>query len=328
MHTTNELIQLAAQQGISVTRRTLSDWSARELIAHPTQHGRGRGPGARYDWSDDTLDRVALIAPAMKGFHRESFAVMLLWFNGFDVPMAKVRHAILSIRELFVYFAAMRDDMMAHVGASAPGDDQADWVSHQAVQIAGGDHEAADDMEAMFHLLVIDRPDANIIGSMIRRAVAEQSVSGRLPTRKDINGILRFVRQGIPVHTLLTTAAEKTDDEWLRARGQWLHVLRAARRLSGSMGLDRADFRPVGYQVTIGMAPVIFLALLLWDDPRKRRWLAILHQTSRQFKAWVGEEPEDADLIRAFILRRVEHMAATSKLGRLKPRFPKPPKSV
>ncbi|MDA8204552.1 MAG: hypothetical protein M0Z36_00650 [Thermaerobacter sp.] len=242
--------------------------------------------------------------------------------------MAKVRHAILSTRELFVSFAAMREDMMAHVGASGPGDDQADWVSHQAVQIAGGDHEAADDMEAMFHLLVIDRPDASIIASMIRRAVAEQPVSGRLPTRKDINGILKFARQRIPVHTLLATAAGKTDDEWLRARSQWLHVLRAARRLSGSLGIDRADFRAVGYQVTIGMAPLIFLVLLLWDDPRKRRWLMILHQASRQFKAWVDEEPEDADLIRAFILRRVEHMAATSKLGRRKPRFPKPPKSV
>ena len=76
------------------------------------------------------------------------------------------------------------------------------------------------------------------------------------------------------------------------------------------------------------MAPLNFLVLLLWDDPRKRRWLAILHQASRQFKACVDEDPEDADLIGAFILRRVEHKAATSTLGRLKPRFPKPPKSV
>lgn len=105
-------------------------------------------------------------------------------------------------------------------------------------------------------------------------------------------------------------------------------MLRAVRRLSASLGLDRADFHPVGYQLTIGLPPLIFLVLLLWDDPRKRRWLAILHQASRQFKAWVDEEPEDADLIRAFILRRVEHMAATSKLGRRKPRYPKPPKSV
>ncbi len=30
----------------------------------------------------------------------------------------------------------------------------------------------------------------------------------------------------------------------------------------------------------IVIAPFTFLALLLWDDPRKRRWLAILNHSS------------------------------------------------
>ena len=326
MYSTNQLIQLAAQQGITISRRTLSDWAARELISHPIQRGQGRGAGAIYEWSGDTLDRILLIAPVMKGFHNESFAVMLLWFNGLDVPMMKVRTAILSTREMFISFAAMRQDMISQIGASASRDDQADWVSHRAMQIAGGNHELADDLEAMFHLLVTDRPDANIITSMIRRAVAEHPLAGRLPTRKDINGVLNFFRQDIAIQKLVDNATEKPDDDWLRARRQWIHVLRTTRRFSESLGLNREDFRTMGYQAMIVIAPFIFLALLLWDDPRKRRWLAILNHSSLQFKKWAESEPDNADLIRAFILRRSEHMAVTSKLGRIKSWGPKPRK--
>ncbi len=138
---------------------------------------------------------------------------------------------------------AMRQDMISQIGASASRDEQADWVSHRAMQIAGGNHELADDLEAMFHLLVTDRPDANIITGMIRRAVSEHPLAGRLPTRKDINGVLNFFRQDIAIHKLVDNATEKPVDDWLRARRQWIHVLRTTRRFSESLGLNREDFR-------------------------------------------------------------------------------------
>ncbi|WP_139061710.1 hypothetical protein [Sulfobacillus thermosulfidooxidans] len=327
MYTTQELIDLAGQQGIKINRRVLSDWAKRELIAHPQPRGQGRGRGMLYQWPSDTLDRVTIIAPVMKGFHSEAFAVMVLWFYGFDLPLSKVQNAILSTRELFIALAVLRETMVTDIGKSASAEDQADWVSRLAVKMAPR-HQEADKLEAFFHIFVIDRPDVNIVYD-ISRSIMEQEARGRYPTRKEIRRFLDFFRKDIPINLLLDQAAAKSEDEWLKARDQWIHILHLLRRVSRKLELNRADFRLVGYQFTLMIAPLIFLVLLVGNNPQKRKWLASIHKILRTFDTLFREESDDVNVIRASILRRVEY-EATIPLRRLKLRklrLPRAPRS-
>lgn len=95
MYETKNLIEAARERGITTSRRKLSDWANRSLIAHPIRHGRGRGKGVLFEWPNDTLERINAIFPAMEGFHDERFAIM---FGYLDSKFPWIKFAGLSYR--------------------------------------------------------------------------------------------------------------------------------------------------------------------------------------------------------------------------------------
>lgn len=320
VYDTDTLITLAQQRGIVLRRRTLTDWAHRGLIAQPVRRGRGRGHGVRFEWSHDTLERIEAIVPAMKGFHDARFPMILLWLLGFDVPVAPVKRAMLSTREFFDSLAVMREEMNEQLGPSSSRDDQADWLSGYAVRLAGTHTILADDMEALFHLFLADHPDLEVIESMIDRAAADQSMQP-LP-RNLIKKAMHFLRYDLPLNTMMEQAYATSDSDWLRARREWLQLLRAARRLSQSLTLNQTTFRLVGYQLVIIVGPLVFFTLLLLKNPNKRHWLATIDKITRDVQGISRESPELWAPIRAFILKRVRYAASkTTKLSpfKLKP---------
>lgn len=319
IYDTDTLIALAQQRGIALHRRTLTDWAQRGLIAHPVRRGRGQGHGVRFEWPHDTLERIEAIAPAMKGFHDARFPVILLWLLGFDLPLTTVKMAMLSTRALFNSFAATRNEMIEHLGLSSSRDAQADWLSRYAVKMTGT-AAMADDMEALFHLFIADYPDLGVIDSMIDRAAADQSM--QRPLRKTAKQAMNFLRHDFPLNTLISQAYAKSDSDWARARREWLQLLRSARRLSESLTLNQAAFRLVGYQFVVIVGPLVFLTLLIWQNPKKRHWLATIDKITRDFQDVSREEPALFSLLRSFILKRVYYAASKkTKLGPFKPRF-------
>ncbi|WP_157782389.1 hypothetical protein [Sulfobacillus thermosulfidooxidans] len=248
--------------------------------------------------------------------HDDRFAIILLWLLGFEVPLDKVRSAIISTRGLFVSFAHFRSEMLKQLGASYSRDDEADWISQLAVQLADGRPDRAEDLEGIFHLFIGSRPNFNIICRMIQRSTKEQSV--RAPSKKEILSMLTFLRKNIPLHSVIDSASAKSDNEWLVARQEWLRILCSLRRLSSVLDLNQKEFRLEGYQLIILFGPLVFLTLLFLQDPQKKHWIIIFDKATRDLKSTLQNNPKLSDPIKAFFLRRAKHLAHQDKLRRLK----------
>lgn len=130
---------------------------------------------------------------------------MLWWVRGFEVFLDKVRTAITLTREAF------HRDVLEQLGASSSHDDEARWLSHVAVKCADEQPDRSEDLEGLFHLFVDNRPDPEIIDDWIRRSTEGQSM--RLLSKRKITFVLNFLREGIPLHSVIDTASAKSDND-------------------------------------------------------------------------------------------------------------------
>jgi len=86
----NDLIRLASERGVQLTRERLSKWQRAGLI-EPARIEYGQGRGARSYYTGDTLDRVMIITQALDQRRDLDYARLAVWRAGYPV----------NVRDLF-----------------------------------------------------------------------------------------------------------------------------------------------------------------------------------------------------------------------------------
>ncbi len=94
MITPKQLVAELKCPGITISKRRLTDWRAKDLLPPLTKHGLGRGKGSINVWADrSVVDQAVAIHTQLNQTRRTDDVLLHLFFSGYDVPVERVRSA-------------------------------------------------------------------------------------------------------------------------------------------------------------------------------------------------------------------------------------------
>lgn len=96
-YTLSKAAAVLQRAGYPITERQLRDWIDKEVLPHPTDHGRGQGKGKVYTWSDRTIiKQAAMVWELLCWYGRMRPLPFMLWLLGFELPLSVVRQQVLQ----------------------------------------------------------------------------------------------------------------------------------------------------------------------------------------------------------------------------------------
>lgn len=163
-----DLIENLEKLGIPINKRALTDWRQKHYLPPLKSHGRGRGQGKVYYWSDqEVIQQAVLVDEMMLAEFQGKRINLILWFLGYEVPVSLIRNILLKGIDKFE---------LLMTGGNRSGDKIEDYVSgfiskynrltHKYPQFELPSDQRPGEMEILINILVNPEFDLNEIPYM------------------------------------------------------------------------------------------------------------------------------------------------------------------